>query len=188
MREILKDITDIEFVLFDREDVVRHKIVQRIVEAYREVATTRAPRRGTSGDAVVEVDNRAAPSARRGARWRRWWTACSTAQGATDAEVAMILVDPEPMRGAEPGVPSRRTRSPTCWRSRSTSATSCRPACRALLGDVVICLDRCAEQAAEHGNSPGAELVVLAVHGVLHLLGYDHETDDGAMLALQDER
>jgi probable rRNA maturation factor len=55
-----------------------------------------------------------------------------------------------------------------------------------LLGDVVICLDRCAEQAAEQGHSPGAELVVLSVHGVLHLLGYDHEADDGTMLALQD--
>ena len=31
-----------------------------------------------------------------------------------------------------------------------------------LLGDVVICLDRCAEQAGEQGHSPGAELVVLA--------------------------
>ncbi len=35
VREILKDIPDIEFVLFDRQDVVRHKIVQRIVDAYR---------------------------------------------------------------------------------------------------------------------------------------------------------
>ena len=35
VREILKDIPDIEFVLFDRQDVVRHKLVQRIVDAYR---------------------------------------------------------------------------------------------------------------------------------------------------------
>ena len=35
VREILEDIPDIEFVLFDRQDVVRHKIVQRIVDAYR---------------------------------------------------------------------------------------------------------------------------------------------------------
>ncbi len=43
------------------------------------------------------------------------------------------------------------------------------------LGDVVIC-----PQAAEE------PLTTLAVHGLLHLLGYDHETDDGEMLALQD--
>jgi phosphate starvation-inducible PhoH-like protein len=35
VREILADVPDIEFVLFDRQDVVRHKLVQRIVDAYR---------------------------------------------------------------------------------------------------------------------------------------------------------
>ena len=35
VREILDDVPDIEFVLFDRQDVVRHKLVQRIVDAYR---------------------------------------------------------------------------------------------------------------------------------------------------------
>lgn len=43
------------------------------------------------------------------------------------------------------------------------------------LGDVIIC--------PEAAQEP---LQTLAVHGVLHLLGYDHETDDGEMLALQD--
>ncbi|MEA2495496.1 MAG: putative rRNA maturation factor [Thermoleophilaceae bacterium] len=42
------------------------------------------------------------------------------------------------------------------------------------LGDVVIC--------PEHTH----DLVEAVVHGVLHLCGYDHETDDGEMLALQD--
>ncbi len=43
------------------------------------------------------------------------------------------------------------------------------------LGDVVIC--------PEAAQEP---LATLAVHGLLHLLGYDHETDAGEMLALQD--
>jgi probable rRNA maturation factor len=43
------------------------------------------------------------------------------------------------------------------------------------LGDVVICPSAAQEP-----------LPTLAVHGVLHLLGYDHEVDDGEMLALQD--
>lgn len=43
------------------------------------------------------------------------------------------------------------------------------------LGDVVIC--------PEAAQEP---LTTLAVHGLLHLLGYDHETDAGEMLALQD--
>jgi len=43
------------------------------------------------------------------------------------------------------------------------------------LGDVLICPDAAEEP-----------LATLVVHGVLHLVGYDHETDDGEMLALQD--
>jgi probable rRNA maturation factor len=43
------------------------------------------------------------------------------------------------------------------------------------LGDVVIC--------PEHTE----DLTEAVVHGVLHLCGYDHETDDGEMLALQDD-
>jgi len=43
------------------------------------------------------------------------------------------------------------------------------------LGDVAICPEHC------------ADVTESAVHGVLHLCGYDHETDDGEMLALQAE-
>jgi probable rRNA maturation factor len=106
-------------------------------------------------------------------------------QGATDAEVALILLDPEPMRALNREYRGKDEVTdvlafPIDERDELPTGMP------RLLGDVVICLDRCAEQAAEHGNSPGAELVVLAVHGVLHLLGYDHETDEGAMLSLQD--
>ena len=55
-----------------------------------------------------------------------------------------------------------------------------------LLGDVVICPAQAARQAAESGVEPGHELATLVVHGTLHLLGHDHETDDGAMLRRQD--
>jgi probable rRNA maturation factor len=41
------------------------------------------------------------------------------------------------------------------------------------LGDVAICPERC------------SDMIEAAVHGVLHLCGYDHETDDGEMLELQ---
>lgn len=43
------------------------------------------------------------------------------------------------------------------------------------LGDVVISLDRAREQAEEHGLSLEQELEVLLAHGLLHLLGFDHE-------------
>jgi len=46
------------------------------------------------------------------------------------------------------------------------------------LGDVVVSTDRARAQAAELGHSFERELAYLAVHGTLHLLGYDHEDDD----------
>jgi probable rRNA maturation factor len=44
------------------------------------------------------------------------------------------------------------------------------------LGDVVICLPQAVVQARARGESPEQECALLAVHGVLHLLGYDHDT------------
>ena len=57
-----------------------------------------------------------------------------------------------------------------------------------LLGDVVLCPQVAAAQAREAGHSTQAELELLAVHGILHLLGYDHaEPDEKAeMFGLQD--
>ena len=47
-----------------------------------------------------------------------------------------------------------------------------------LLGDIVISLPTAQRQAEEYGHSPAREMAYLAVHGLAHLLGYDHETDD----------
>ncbi|MBN9610210.1 MAG: rRNA maturation RNase YbeY [Actinobacteria bacterium 69-20] len=59
----------------------------------------------------------------------------------------------------------------------------------ALLGDVVLCPDVAAEQAVGAGHSLDDELHLLTVHGVLHLLGYDHAepAEERAMFRLQNE-
>ncbi len=46
------------------------------------------------------------------------------------------------------------------------------------IGDVVISVETARAQAAEHGIPIQVELTVLLVHGILHLLGYDHETGE----------
>ncbi|HKR64817.1 MAG TPA: rRNA maturation RNase YbeY [Thermoanaerobaculia bacterium] len=53
------------------------------------------------------------------------------------------------------------------------------------LGDVVICIDQARRQAADEKHSLATEVRYLILHGVLHALGYDHETDDGEMNALE---
>lgn len=57
-----------------------------------------------------------------------------------------------------------------------------------ILGDVVMCPEIAAEQAPRHGATPAAEMELLVVHGLLHLLGHDHaEADDRRrMFALTD--
>lgn len=56
-----------------------------------------------------------------------------------------------------------------------------------LLGDIVLCPDVAAEQALEAGHSTIEELLLLTVHGILHLLGFDHvePDDEKEMFALQ---
>jgi probable rRNA maturation factor len=56
-----------------------------------------------------------------------------------------------------------------------------------LLGDIVLCPEVAAKQAAAAGHSPADELHLLTVHGVLHLLGYDHAEpeEEREMFALQ---
>lgn len=53
------------------------------------------------------------------------------------------------------------------------------------LGDVVISVQRAAAQARRHGLSFSSEVKQLILHGLLHLCGYDHETDDGEMNRLE---
>lgn len=55
------------------------------------------------------------------------------------------------------------------------------------LGEIYICYDRCVEQASEYGHSIKREFCYLAVHGLLHLLGYDHMTEEDKKVMRKEE-
>lgn len=55
------------------------------------------------------------------------------------------------------------------------------------LGDIVISIDQARRQATSERHSVATEVRYLILHGILHALGYDHETDDGEMNSLEAE-
>jgi len=76
-----------------------------------------------------------------------------------------------------PGAGHARRRSTTVLKSPDASERLA----ASVLGDIVIARDVAKRQAREAGHSETTELRVLALHGLLHLLGYDHERDSGTM-------
>jgi len=53
------------------------------------------------------------------------------------------------------------------------------------LGDIVVSVDTASRQAKRRGSNLRRELKVLSLHGFLHLLGHDHEKDDGEMRRIE---
>lgn len=123
---------------------------------------------------------------------RRALTHVLTQEGVQDAEISVALVDdPEIHRvnrefldhdfptdvisfrlsELPPGRPQ------TAW-----------PAEFFLEGELVVSATTAARDAPQHGWSPGAELILYAVHGLLHLCGYDDLTDDARPLMRNRER
>jgi len=73
------------------------------------------------------------------------------------------------------------------WRGmdRPTDVLSFPSGEKGFLGDLVIDLPYAARQARRLGHPVSREVQLLLAHGILHLLGHDHETDDGKMFRLQ---
>jgi probable rRNA maturation factor len=96
--------------------------------------------------------------------------AALAAAGVNDGHLGVELVDEERIR--ELNREHRRRDAPTDVLAFPLDGAGPLAGPREL-GDVAICPERC------------SDVVEAAVHGVLHLCGHDHETDDGEMLALQ---
>jgi len=114
------------------------------------------------------------------------------------AELSVLLVDERTMTElherwmGEPGptdvlaFPMDELRPPHLGGHRADPDPGADPG---LLGDVVLCPQVAAEQAEKAGHSTQDELELLCVHGILHLLGYDHAEPEehAAMFGTQDE-
>ncbi|MGI9116535.1 MAG: rRNA maturation RNase YbeY [Gaiellales bacterium] len=106
------------------------------------------------------------------------------AEGVGEVEVGVVLVDEHEMRDINRE--HRGKDEPTDVLSFPIDEEDDLEGVTRMLGDVVICIPVLVAQARDSDVAAGDELVDLLVHGTLHLLGYDHETDDGEMLARQD--
>ena len=132
---------------------------------------------------MVEVVNRQRKLPVDRGRWRAFAERALRAAPAGGAGATVVFVSDRAMRGL-----NRR------WRGkRETTDVLSFPAGQdefeksegASLGDVVISVEQAARQAAEHGLGFENEVEQLILHGLLHLCGYDHETDTGEMDALE---
>jgi len=127
--------------------------------------------------APVEVGVRAAVSgAPPAARVRRLIAEAARATRSRPREVSVYFCGDRRMRAL-----NRRYRR----RDRPTDVLSFPAGGGALLGDIVISVPYATRQARRRRQPASAELDRLLLHGYLHLLGYDHETDRGQMDALE---
>lgn len=98
----------------------------------------------------------------------------------TEAELALMFIDPEPMEELHikwmdlPG-PTDVMSFPMDELRPGTPGQTTPPG---TLGDIVICPQVATQQALKAGHSAAEEMLLLTVHGVLHLLGYDHVEAD----------
>ena len=153
-----------------------------------EVTVTDARGRPLREESLARWLERAAPAGARGAvsialvgdaLMRRLNVAYRGENHATD--VLSFPTDPPPESG-------RRSNpaSPPGPRSSSNAVEGRGHAPAVYLGDLAIARGVASRQARRYGHSLGVELRILALHGLLHLLGYDHETDAGTMRRLED--
>lgn len=104
-----------------------------------------------------------------------------------EAELSIQLVDDAEMALLNEAY--RGKQGPTDVLSFSLATGEHAQYCGGLLGDVVIDFAQAERQAAELGHSVAEELLRLLVHGVLHLLGHDHEQDEeAARMQAEEER
>jgi metalloprotein, YbeY/UPF0054 family len=132
---------------------------------------------------MIEVMNRQRRRRVDAERWREFAAKALSAIGAREESATVVFVSDRAMRDL-----NRRFRGlnkTTDVLSFPAERADFEEASEAGLGDVVISVERAEKQAAENHLGLEEELAQLVLHGLLHLCGYDHETDDGEMNRLE---
>jgi len=132
---------------------------------------------------MIEVVNRQRKLQIDSGRWLAFATSAVKAAPSQVAAVTVVFVSDAAMRKLNRQW--RGKRGTTDVLSFPSEQNAFEEAAEATLGDVVISVEQAARQAAEHGLGLDDEIAQLILHGVLHLCGYDHETDDGEMNRLE---
>ena len=132
---------------------------------------------------MVEVINRQRRHKVNSKRWREFAEQALQAIGAEEQEATVVFVSDAAIRKL-----NRQFRGKdyaTDVLSFPSQPESFETDARANLGEIVISLDRAQAQAKENGLTASNEIQQLVLHGLLHLCGYDHDTDKGEMNRLE---
>ena len=183
--KLLRHVEGIATVIFTREDVVRHPLVGRIVAAYddesqqknRPLADAVQPHLRTGAPFVVEAS----------VGFDTWEAALGEDAQAFCARVSLAVggfFEPDGesfsvLFSSDQQVQELNAR----WRGKDqpTNVLSFpAPDTAGILGDIVMAYETCLTEAEAAGKTLKDHATHLLVHGILHLLGYDHETDDDA--------
>ena len=132
---------------------------------------------------MIEVVNRQRKRPIDCERWHAFTEKARKLTRAGDADVTVAFVSDRAMR--ELNRMWRGKRATTDVLSFPAEQAEFEKAEGSTLGDIVISIEQAARQAKEHGLSFDNEIAQLIVHGLLHLSGYDHETDQGEMNRLE---
>lgn len=132
---------------------------------------------------MIEVLNRQRQRKMNPGRWRKFAEKALQTIGRQEESAIVVFVSDRAIKDL-----NRRFRArnhATDVLSFPIEATQFERSFGSHLGDVVISVERAAAQAKEHGLGFQNEVEQLILHGLLHLCGYDHETDTGQMNRLE---
>ena len=154
--------------------VLEHSVIQSAVAALRSAGALQM---------AIEILNRQRRHKVHAKRWRDFAAGALKIIGADNRDASIVFVSDPAIRKLNRQF--RGKDSATDVLSFPSQPESFETDAGTNLGEIVISLDRAQAQAKENGLTDVNEVQQLILHGLLHLCGYDHETDNGEMNRLE---